>query len=50
MCEYLSERKGKRLNRDTFPDAILNGVKLDLMALYKEVVSRGGFKCARLEP
>jgi len=36
--------QGKRLNRDTFPDAILNGAKLDLFALYKEVVSRGGFK------
>lgn len=44
VCAYLSERKGKRLNRDTFPDAILNGAKLDLHTLYKEVVSRGGFK------
>lgn len=35
---------GKRMNRDTFPEAVLNGQQLDLYALYREVVTRGGFK------
>ncbi len=43
---FLPRVQGKRLNRDTFPDAILNGAKLDLFALYKEVVSRGGILSA----
>ena len=30
---------------ETFPDAILNGRPLDLFALYKEVVRRGGYRC-----
>ncbi len=37
---------GKAMNRDTFPEAVLNGQQLDLFALYREVATRGGFKCA----
>jgi ARID/BRIGHT DNA binding domain len=34
------------MNRDSFPEAVLNGQQLDLFALYREVATRGGFKCA----
>lgn len=30
--------------RASFPDAQLNGSQLDLFVLYKEVVTRGGFR------
>ena len=38
------------MNRDTFPEAVLNGQQLDLFALYREVATRGGFKCAAYIP
>lgn len=41
---------GKAMNRDTFPEAVLNGQQLDLFALYREVATRGGFKCAAYIP
>jgi hypothetical protein len=41
---------GKAMNRDTFPEAVLNGQQLDLFALYREVATRGGFKCAARVP
>ena len=41
---------GKAMNRDTFPEAVLNGQQLDLFALYREVATRGGFKCAARGP
>lgn len=40
----LQERKGKMIDREKFPEAVLNGCKLDLYNLYKEVCSRGGFR------
>ncbi|KAH7296734.1 hypothetical protein KP509_26G036800 [Ceratopteris richardii] len=47
LMQFLSSRGHGRLvpSEDvaTFPDAVLNGRKLDLYNLYKEVVSRGGF-------
>lgn len=36
-------RRGKQLQADTFPEAILNGAQLDLNALYRAVCGRGGF-------
>ncbi len=44
MAAFLAERRGRRVNMDTFPEAVLNATQLDLFALYKEVVLRGGFK------
>ena len=32
------------MDREKFPEAVLNGCQLDLFNLYKEVVSRGGFR------
>ncbi|KAG2446124.1 hypothetical protein HXX76_000723 [Chlamydomonas incerta] len=44
LCEFLSLLRGKPVERSKFPEAVLNGVSLDLFALYREVVSRGGFR------
>lgn len=41
---FLSDSRGKQLDAATFPDAVLNGAKLDLWALYREVAVRGGFQ------
>ncbi len=46
LCAFHCERNGKNVTPETFPDAILNGSRLDLYNLYKEVTSRGGIKCA----
>lgn len=32
------------MDKEKFPEAVLNGVQLDLFNLYKEVMSRGGFR------
>lgn len=45
LVSFLSHRRGRYIERAKFPDAVLNGMLLDLFTLYKEVVSRGGFKC-----
>ncbi len=46
LCAFHRERTGKKAaSPDSFPDAILNGTRLDLFNLYKEVISRGGFRC-----
>lgn len=42
---FLSAKRGKQLDAATFPDAVLNGIQLDLWALYREVAVRGGFEC-----
>eukprot|EP00210_Caulerpa_lentillifera_P002749 g2628.t1 len=44
LVAFLQTRRGKVLDKDKFPEAVLNGVQLDLFNLYKEVVSRGGFR------
>jgi hypothetical protein len=46
VCAFLTSKRGKKLARGTFPDAQVGGSQLDLFTLYKEVVSRGGYKCA----
>ena len=46
LCLFWSSRKGTRLTVDTFLDTVLNGVRLDVWNLYKEVCQRGGFTCA----
>ena len=46
MCAFLTVKRGKKLARAAFPDAQVGGSQLDLFTLYKEVVSRGGYKCA----
>lgn len=38
------ERKHAKINSDNFPDAVLNGQRLDLHNLYREVSQRGGWK------
>ncbi|KAL3143576.1 hypothetical protein ABBQ38_002373 [Trebouxia sp. C0009 RCD-2024] len=43
MRLFLQVRRGKQLQADTFPEAILNGAQLDLNALYRAVCGRGGF-------
>lgn len=44
LVDFLTLLRGKPIDRARFPDAVLNGVALDLFTLYKEVVSRGGFR------
>lgn len=44
LMDFLKERWGWSIDRNEFPGAVLNGSPLDLYNLYKEVVSRGGFK------
>jgi ARID/BRIGHT DNA binding domain len=44
LVYFLEAKRQRSINRVTFPDAVLNGTKLDLFHLYKEVVSRGGFQ------
>ena len=46
VCAFLTGKRGKKLARAAFPDAQVGGSQLDLFTLYKEVVSRGGYKCA----
>ena len=46
VWRFLTAKRGKDIDRASFPDAILNGAQLDLFALYKETVTRGGYKCA----
>jgi hypothetical protein len=49
LCAFHRERLGKKAaSPDSFPDAILNGTRLDLYNLYREVTSRGGFRCGLL--
>lgn len=48
LVEFLTLLRGKPIDRARFPDAVLNGLALDLFHLYKEVVSRGGFRCVRV--
>jgi len=44
VIEFLSKRKGRSIDSSKFPDAVLNGTPLDLFGLYREVVTRGGFR------
>ncbi|KAF6260727.1 hypothetical protein COO60DRAFT_1505165 [Scenedesmus sp. NREL 46B-D3] len=44
LISFLSHRRGRYIDRSKFPDAVLNGMTLDLFGLYKEVVTRGGFR------
>ena len=48
LCAFHRERNGKNVTPETFPDAILNGSRLDLYRLYKEVTTRGGIKCVAI--
>lgn len=50
LCAFHRERNHKNVTPESFPDAILNGSRLDLYNLYKEVTSRGGIKCAAACP
>lgn len=42
-CSFCSSQMGRRVTPETWPDAVLNGVPLDVFNLYREVVTRGGF-------
>ncbi|GLC45726.1 hypothetical protein PLESTM_001771400 [Pleodorina starrii] len=44
LVEFLTLLRGKPIDRSRFPEAVLNGVSLDLFSLYREVVTRGGFR------
>ncbi|EFJ44779.1 hypothetical protein VOLCADRAFT_121257 [Volvox carteri f. nagariensis] len=44
LVEFLTLLRGKPIDRVRFPEAVLNGVSLDLFGLYREVVTRGGFR------
>ncbi|KXZ56481.1 hypothetical protein GPECTOR_1g430 [Gonium pectorale] len=44
LVDFLTRLRGRPVDRSRFPEAVLNGVPLDLFALYREVVSRGGFR------
>ena len=44
VCSFLQARLQRKVEADSFPDAILNGRRLDLFNLYKEVVRRGGYR------
>ena len=43
-CRFCSSQMGKRVTPENWPDTVLNGLPLDVFHLYKEVVTRGGFK------
>ena len=45
LCNFLREKLDRRVDPEIFPDAILNGRRLDVFNLYKEVTRRGGFGC-----
>ena len=45
LCDFMRERLDRNYDAESFPDAILNGRRLDLFNLYKEVVRRGGYGC-----
>lgn len=44
LIAFLTDRQGRQIDPATFPEAILNGSKLDLFHLYREVCSRGGYR------
>ncbi len=44
LVAFLSRLRGRPIDRSRFPEAVLNGGALDLFALYREVVTRGGFR------
>lgn len=44
LVAFTAQRWGRPLDAARFPDAKLNGSTLDLYMLYREVVSRGGFR------
>ena len=44
VCAFHRSRGVKNVSPDTFPDAILNGRRLDVNNLYREVTTRGGFR------
>ncbi|GLI68742.1 hypothetical protein VaNZ11_013233 [Volvox africanus] len=44
LVDFLTLLRGKPIDRARFPEAVLNGVSLDLFSLYREVVTRGGFR------
>ena len=44
LCAFHRSRGIKNVSPDNFPDAILNGSRLDVYHLYREVTSRGGFR------
>lgn len=46
LCEFHRARGIKNVSPDNFPDAILNGTRLDVFNLYREVTTRGGFRYA----
>ena len=48
LVDFMRERLDRKYDTEHFPDAILNGRRLDLFNLYKEVVRRGGYGCADL--
>ena len=45
-CKFCSSQMGRRVTPDNWPDAVLNGLPLDVFHLYKEVVTRGGYRYA----
>ena len=45
LYEFTSLRRAPAvLDRSRFPDAVLNGTPLDVLGLYREVVTRGGIR------
>jgi hypothetical protein len=44
LAAFISQRRNKPVDRARFPEAALNGAPLDALALYREVVTRGGFR------
>lgn len=44
LCAFHRNRGIKNVSPDNFPDAILNGSRLDVYHLYREVTTRGGFR------
>ena len=44
LCAFHRKHGTKNVSPDNFPDAILNGSRLDVYHLYREVTTRGGFR------
>lgn len=46
VCSFLEAKLGKKVNPAAFPDAFMNGSRLDMFTLYREVCKRGGYTAA----
>lgn len=46
LAAFLEARQGRAVDPAAFPEASLNGTRLDVYGLYREVCARGGYRAA----